>query len=119
MHIIDTTWDLRQKISQRVAHPWKFIIKITFSREISNTYMHTYTVHTYILYKWNYWQGHLLKTHYWNNFKLLPDLRKVTFHAHNSKTHFSLSNDSCTHQLTIQPGIDGEVVQPPFAVACF
>ena len=48
MHTIDTTWDLRQKISQRVAHPWKFIIKITFSREISNTYMHTY-IHVYYI----------------------------------------------------------------------
>ena len=33
------------------------------------------------------------------------DLRKATFHTHNSKTHFSASNNSCTHQLTIQAGI--------------
>ena len=46
MHIIDTTWDLRQKISQRVAHPWKFYHKNHFSRETSNTYMHTY-IHIY------------------------------------------------------------------------
>ena len=27
-------------------------------------------------------------------------------HVHNSKTHFSLSNDSCTHKPTFQAGID-------------
>ena len=37
-----------------------------------------------------------------------PDLRKAFFHAHNSNTHFSPSNNSCTHWLTIQPGIDAE-----------
>ena len=29
-------------------------------------------------------------------------------YTHNKKTHFSPSNDSCTHWLTIQPGIDTE-----------
>ena len=33
-----------------------------------------------------------------------PDLRKAGFHAHNSKAHFSPSNNSCTRWLTIQPG---------------
>ena len=33
-----------------------------------------------------------------------PDLRKAGFHTHNSKTHFSPSNNSCTRWLTIQPG---------------
>ena len=42
------------------------------------------------------------KTHLW------PDLRKAGFHAHNSKTHFSPSNNGCTRWLTIQPGIDAE-----------
>ena len=30
------------------------------------------------------------------------DLIRSVFHAHNSKTHFSPSNDSCIYQLTIQ-----------------
>ena len=47
-----------------------------------------------------------------------PDLRKPTFHEHNSKTHFSPSNDSCTHYLTIQAGIGAKVAQAAFAVAC-
>ena len=29
----------------------------------------------------------------------VPDLRKATFHTHNSRTHCSPSNDSCTQQL--------------------
>ena len=37
-----------------------------------------------------------------------PDLRKAAFHAHNSKTHFSPSNDSYTRWLTIQPGNNAE-----------
>ena len=36
------------------------------------------------------------------------DLRKDAFHAHNSKTHFSPSNDSCIHWLTIQASIGAE-----------
>ena len=35
-----------------------------------------------------------------------PGLRKAGFHAHNSITHVAPSNDSCTHWLTIQAGID-------------
>ena len=37
-----------------------------------------------------------------------PDLRKHTFHAHNSMTHFSPLNDSCIRWLTIQASIDAE-----------
>ena len=47
-----------------------------------------------------WWQ--LVLVHMW------PDLRKAGFHAHNSKTHFSPSNNSRTRWLTIQPGIDAE-----------
>ena len=36
------------------------------------------------------------------------NLRKASFHAHNSKTHFSPSNNGCIHSLTIKPGIDAE-----------
>ena len=36
-----------------------------------------------------------------------PDLRKSTFHTHNIKTHFSPSNNSCTHWRTTQTGIGG------------
>ena len=41
--------------------------------------------------------------------QMWSDLRKAGFHAHNSKIHFSPSNDSCTCWLTIQPGIDAEI----------
>ena len=37
-----------------------------------------------------------------------PNLTKATFHAHNIKTHFSPSNDTCSHWLTIQAGIHAE-----------
>ena len=37
-----------------------------------------------------------------------PNLRKVSFHAHNSKTHFLPSNKGCIHSLTIKPGIDAK-----------
>ena len=43
-----------------------------------------------------------------------PDLRKATFHTYNIKIHFSPSNNSCTHWLTIQAGIDAES-----CVGCF
>ena len=39
---------------------------------------------------------HKLFTCYW--------IEKAGFHVQNSKTYFSPSNDSCTHELTIQPG---------------
>ena len=43
-----------------------------------------------------------------------PNLRKEGFHAHISKTHFSPSNDICTHWLTIQVSIDAESCQGCF-----
>ena len=43
-----------------------------------------------------------------NKTHMRPDLRKATFHAHNIRTHFSPSNDSCSHWLTVQAGIDAE-----------
>ena len=68
------------------------------------------------LYTWHDEQrGHLwmYQRHYtW------PHLRKASFHIHNSKTHFSPSNDSCTHELTNKAGIDAESYQAAFAVAC-
>ena len=48
-----------------------------------------------------------------------PDLRKAGFHAHNSKTHFSPSNVSCTRWLTIQPGIDAESCPGCFCCGLF
>ena len=51
---------------------------------------------------WNLINGHRSLTYMW------PDLRKDVFHAHNSKTHFSPSNDSCIPWLTIQASIDAE-----------
>ena len=48
-----------------------------------------------------------------------PDLRKAGFHAHNSKTHFSPSNNSCTRWLTIQPGIDAESCPGCFCCGLF
>ena len=52
-------------------------------------------------------------THLW------PDLRKAGFHAHNSKTHFSPSNNSCTRWLTIQPGVDAESCPGCFCCGLF
>ena len=43
-----------------------------------------------------------------NIIHMWPNLRKASFHAHNSKTHFSPSNNGCIHSLTIKPGIDAE-----------
>ena len=48
-----------------------------------------------------------------------PDLRKAGFHAHNSKTHFLPSNNSCTRWLTIQPGIDAECCPGCFCCGLF
>ena len=48
-----------------------------------------------------------------------PDLRKAGFHTHNSKTHFSPSNVSCTSWLTIQPGIDAESCPGCFCCGLF
>ena len=46
------------------------------------------------------WTTYTFRSH------MRPDLRKATFHANNSKTHFSPSkfNDSCTHALTNNSG---------------
>ena len=46
-------------------------------------------------------------------------LRKAAFHAHNIKTHFSPSNDSCTYQLTIHPSIDAESCPGYFCCGLF
>ena len=48
-----------------------------------------------------------------------PDLRKTSFHVHNSKTHFSPSNSSCSRWLTIQPGIDAESCLDCFCCSLF
>ena len=40
---------------------------------------------------------------------------KVGFHAHDIKTHSSLSHNSCTHKLMIQANISAATL----AVACF
>ena len=48
-----------------------------------------------------------------------PHLRKAGFHAHNSKTHFSPSNNGCTRWLTIQPGIDAESCPGCFCCGLF
>ena len=47
------------------------------------------------------------------------DLRKAGFHTHNSKTHFSPSNNSCTRWLIIQPGIDAESCPGCFCCGLF
>ena len=48
-----------------------------------------------------------------------PEMRKTGFHTHSSKTHFSPSNDSCTHWLTIQAGIDTESCPGCFCCSLF
>ena len=48
-----------------------------------------------------------------------PDLRKATFYAHNIKTHFSPLNNSCTHWLRIQVGIDAESYPGCFSCGLF
>ena len=49
------------------------------------------------------------------------DLRKATFHTHTHTTarHISASNNSCTHQLTIQAGIRTESCSGCFCCGLF
>ena len=55
-----------------------------------------------------------------NYIAMWPDLRKAPFHAHNTKTHhFSPSNDSCTHWLTIETGIYDESCPGCFCCGLF
>ena len=46
-------------------------------------------------------------------------LRKATLHAHNIKTHFSPSNDTCSNWPTIQAGIDAESCLDCFCCGLF
>ena len=69
-------------------------------------------------------QSFLLLLSYTNNFAIVhlymwPDLRQAGFHAHNSKTHFSPSNNSCTRWLAIQPGINAESCPGCFCCGLF
>ena len=62
---------------------------------------------------------HKQRNDIYQNYKMWPDLRKAGFHAHNNKTHFSPSNDSCTCWLTIQPGIDAKSCPGYFCCGLF
>ena len=54
-----------------------------------------------------------------SNQDIWPDLRNAGFHLHNSMTHFSPSNNSYAHWLTIEAIIDAESCWAAFAVFCF
>ena len=82
----------------RVAHLWNIFPKLLL---IPNKIILCLKILGYTVY------------HMW------PDLRKAAFHAHNGKTHFSPSHNSCTCWLTIQPGIDAQSCPGCFCCGLF
>ena len=94
-------------------HPRKYFILNFFINEIFS--VENFPNYGMCDWAWENWPYLQTSLYWW----MWLDLRKAGFHAHKSMTYFSPSNDSCTHELTIQAVMMLKVAQAAFGVACF
>ena len=84
-----------------ISHMWKHVLTTIINYIVISIFGYINLSFTLLApHSWSTQQ--LQSTHY-----MWPNLRKATFHAH-IKTQFSQLNDTCSHWLTIQAGIDAE-----------